>query len=44
MTTARGEAGQPPYPALDALRARAQDQLDTESARIASIKTLMGEK
>ena len=44
MTTARGEAGQPPYPALDALRARAQAQLDAESGKIASIKALMGEK
>lgn len=44
MTTARGEAGQPPYPALDALRARAQAQLDAESGKIASIKAVMGEK
>jgi hypothetical protein len=42
--TMRGEAGQPPYPALDALRARAQDQLDTETAKIAAIKALLGEK
>lgn len=44
MTTARGEAGQPPYPALDALRAKAQDQVDAESAKVAAIKALMGEK
>ncbi|WP_299424191.1 hypothetical protein [Sphingomonas bacterium] len=44
MTTARGEAGQPPYPALDALRARAQDQADAETAKVAAIKALLGEK
>ena len=44
MITARGEAGQPPYPALDALSARAQRQYDREVARIAAIKALLGEK
>ncbi|MEO5937920.1 MAG: hypothetical protein ABIQ43_02800 [Sphingomonas sp.] len=44
MVTNRGEAGQPPYPALDALRAKAQEQLDREIARIAAIKASLGEK
>lgn len=44
MVTDRGTAGQPPYAALDALRAKAQDQLDRETARIAAIKALLGEK
>jgi hypothetical protein len=44
MVTDRGEAGQPPYPALDALRLRAQGQLDAATARIAAIKASLGEK
>ncbi|MEO5494121.1 MAG: hypothetical protein ABIR08_08845 [Sphingomonas sp.] len=44
MVTDRGEAGQPPYPALDALRAKAQEQLDREMAQIAAIKASLGEK
>ena len=42
MVTDRGVAGQPPYPALDALYAKAQDQLSGEVARIAAIKALLG--
>ena len=44
MVTDRGEAGQPPYPALDALRAKAQGQLDAATTRIATIKASLGEK
>jgi hypothetical protein len=44
MVTDRAEAGQPPYPALDALRTRAQGQLDAATARVAAIKALLGEK
>lgn len=44
MVTDRGEAGQPFYPALDSLRAKAQDQLDRETATIAAIKASLGEK
>lgn len=44
MVTDRGEAGQPPYPTLDALRAKAQDQLDAATARVAAIKASLGEK
>ncbi len=44
MVTDRGEAGQPPYPALDGLRAKAQDQLDAATARVSAIKASLGEK
>ena len=44
MVTDRGAGGQPPYPALDALRAKAQDMLDREITRIAAIKARLGEK
>jgi hypothetical protein len=44
LVTDRGTAAQPPYPALDALRAKAQNQLDGEIARIAAIKAMLGEK
>ena len=44
VVTDRAEAGQPPYPALDALRAKAQDQLDAATARVAAIKASLGEK
>ena len=44
LATDRGEAGVPPYPALDAARAKAQAQLDMELAKIAAIKALLGEK
>lgn len=44
LATARGEAGDPPYPALDALRAKAQAQLDAETAKVAAIKVSLGEK
>lgn len=44
MITDRAEAGQPPYPALDTLRADAQARLDAATARIATIKALLGEK
>ena len=42
MVTDRGVAGQPPYPALDALHVGAQDQLHGEIAKIAAIKALLG--
>jgi len=42
--TDRGTANQPPYPALDALRATAQAQLDGQIGRIAAIKASLGEK
>lgn len=44
MVTDRAEAGQPPYPALDALSTKAQSQLDAATARVAAIKTSLGEK
>ena len=44
MVTGRGEAGQPPYPALDALHAKAQEQLDVETAKVEALKALLGEK
>lgn len=44
MVTDRGEANQPPYPALDDLRAKAQAQVDGEIAKIAAIKAQLGEK
>lgn len=44
MVTDRGTAGQPPYPALDELRAKAQAQVDGEIEKIAAIKAQLGEK
>lgn len=44
IITDRGEANQPPYPALDELRAKAQAQVDGEIAKIATIKAQLGEK
>jgi hypothetical protein len=44
LATDRGEAGVPPYPALDTARARAQTQLELEMTKIAAIKVLLGEK
>ena len=44
MVTDRGIAGQPPYPTLDALHARARDQLNREIAKVAAVKALLGEK
>jgi hypothetical protein len=44
LITGRGEAGQPPYPALDALRDKAQAQFDAEGAKIVAIRALLGEK
>jgi len=44
LSTDRGEAGLPPYPALDALREKAQAQADAEVAKVAAIKALLGEK
>jgi len=43
MIADRGEANQPPYPALDALRTRAQTQVDSEIEKIAAIKARLGE-
>ncbi|THD35047.1 MAG: hypothetical protein E7773_11310 [Sphingomonas sp.] len=44
MVTARGEAGQPPYPALDALHDKAQAQADAEAAKVAAIRALTGDQ
>ncbi|QDZ07292.1 hypothetical protein FPZ24_07215 [Sphingomonas panacisoli] len=44
LITDRGEANQPPYPALDELRAKAQAQVDGEIEKIAAIKAQLGEK
>lgn len=44
MVTDRGTAGQPPYPRLDELHAKAQAQLDGEIEEIAAIKAQLGEK
>lgn len=42
--TDRGAAGLPPYPALDAAYARAQQLADADTARVAAIKASMGTK
>ncbi|WP_375398415.1 hypothetical protein [uncultured Sphingomonas sp.] len=44
LVTDRGEAGTAPYPRLDSARAQAQAQLEGETARIAAIKALLGQK
>ncbi|HEX4693419.1 hypothetical protein [Sphingomonas sp.] len=44
MTIDRATAGEPPYPALDALLGKAQAQLNGELARIAAVKAMLGEK
>jgi len=44
LVTDRGVAGEPPYLALDAARARAQAQLDTQTTRLAAIKARLGQK
>jgi hypothetical protein len=44
LTAERGVAGDPPYPALDDARARAQAQLGAQQAKIAAIKAILGEK
>jgi hypothetical protein len=44
MVTDRGDAGAPPYPALEELVTKAQSQFDAEAARIAAIKKTLGEK
>jgi hypothetical protein len=44
LVTDRGDAALPPYPSLDALRGKAQDQADAEAAKVAAIKALLGEK
>ncbi|MBN8807291.1 MAG: hypothetical protein J0I47_03495 [Sphingomonas sp.] len=44
MATDRAQAGDPPYPTLDAAQATTQTELDAQSARIAAIKAALGEK
>ena len=44
LATDRGQAGKPPYPALDGGQAAAQAQLDVQTARITAIKASLGEK
>ena len=44
LATDRGRNGAPPYPTLDAARARADTQSDAQVARIAAIKAILGEK
>ena len=44
LSAERGVAGDPPYPALDDARAKAQAQLDAQQKRIAAIKAILGEK
>ena len=44
LTSERGVAGDPPYPALDDTRAKAQAQLETQQTKIAAIKAILGEK
>ena len=44
LTSERGVAGDPPYPALDDARAKAQAQLETQQTKIAAIKAILGEK
>lgn len=40
----RGVTGDPPYPALDEARAKAQAQLEAQQAKVAAIKAVLGEK
>lgn len=42
--TDRAQAGGMPYPALDAVQAKAQTEADRQAARIAAIKASLGEK
>lgn len=44
LVTDRSVAGEPPYPALDDARAKAQAQLDAQTTRLRTIKALFGEK
>jgi hypothetical protein len=44
LTSERGVAGDPPYPALQAALAKAQAQLDVQQKKIAAIKAILGEK
>jgi hypothetical protein len=44
MVTGRGQASLPPYPSLDALHDKAQNQADAETAKVAAIKASLGEK
>lgn len=44
IATDRAQAGDGPYPGLDALQARAQGEADRQSARIAAIKASLGER
>jgi hypothetical protein len=44
LTSERGVAGDPPYPALEDARAKAQAQLDAQQTKIAAIKAILGEK
>lgn len=44
LTSERGVAGDPPYPALDDARAKAQAQLEAQQKKIAAIKAILGEK
>ena len=44
LVTDRGVAGEPPYPALDAARAKAQAQADAQNARLSAVKARLGEK
>jgi len=44
LSSDRGVIGDPPYPALDDARAKAQAQLEAQQARITAIKAILGEK
>ena len=44
LTAERGVAGDPPYPALEDMRAKAQAQMETQQTKITAIKAILGEK
>ena len=44
LTSERGVTGDPPYPALEDARAKAQAQLDAQQTKIGAIKAILGEK
>jgi hypothetical protein len=44
LTSERGVIGDPPYPALEDARAKAQAQLEAQQTKIAAIKAILGEK
>ncbi|WP_066590464.1 hypothetical protein [Sphingomonas pruni] len=44
LASERGVVGDPPYPALEDARTKAQAQLDAQEKKIAAIKAILGEK